>query len=140
MLAALLATPMTEPKHRGGARGEPEPLEAGLVGPAAGSPAPEEEGPDEYLLLKVVEANGEHLRTMRWGLGLGTLALVLYVAFGHLLQAQIGPFLAGLAVLALAGGLLGVGLQALGRQLELLRRAVAATDRFLFGPPGESEP
>jgi hypothetical protein len=32
-----------------------------------------------------------------------------------------------------------MGLQALSRQLDLLRRAVAATDHYLFGPPEEPE-
>lgn len=132
---------MAEPKHarRGREREEePEPLEAGLRGPVEEPPAREEDlPPDEYFLLKVVEANGEHLRTMRWGLGLGTFLLVLHAGFGWALAQQLGPFLPGLVVFLVAGALLGAGLHALGRQLELLRRAVAATDHFLFGPPEE---
>lgn len=116
---------MPSPKH---ARQPPE------DGPPADAATSEDEAADEYLLLKIVEANDEHLRTMRWGLGLGMLALLAYVSFGSLLQAQVGPFAAGLLVFGVAGILLGAGLHALARQLDLLRRAVAATDHFVFGP------
>lgn len=115
--------------------GEPEPLEAGLRLPTHERVEDLDAEPDEYLLLKVVEANGEHHRTMRWGLGLGTLVLLAH--------ATVGPSLYGtglapaVAVFVVAGALLGAGLHALQRQLELLRRAVAATDHFVFGPAGE---
>jgi hypothetical protein len=99
-----------------------------------------DEAADEYLLLKVVEANGEHLKTMRWGLGLGVVVLLLYVCFGSWLNGALGAFAAGLLVFALSGSLLAAGLHALGRQLDLLRRAVAATDHFVFGPAPPQEP
>jgi hypothetical protein len=128
---------MPEPKHK--RSDEPEPPEAGLQGPIYDGPVDDAEmGADEYLLLKVVQANGEHLRTMRWGLGLGTLLLLFQASFGGLLAANVGPLVAGLVVFAPAGLLLGAGLHALSRQLELLRRAVAATDHFVFGP-GEQD-
>jgi hypothetical protein len=135
---------MGEPKPKRSPRGEdePEPLEAGLRGPSWEKVEREEDlPPDEYLLLKVVEANGEHLRTMRWGLGLGTFVLLVWVAFGPLLAAALGlgAFGGGLAVFLLAGVLLAAGLHALQRQLELLRRAVAATDHYVFGPPHHHE-
>lgn len=120
-------------KHR--REDEPPPLEAGLQ-PLHEAPLEREEDlpPDEYFLLKVVEANAEHLRTMRWGLGLGLFLVLAYVGFGELLRAQLGPLLPGLVLFLLAGPLLAMGLQALGRQLDLLRRCVAATDHFVFGP------
>lgn len=119
---------------------EPAPLEAGLQGPMYDTVEREEDLPsDEYFLQKVVEANGEHHRTMRWGLGLGTLVLLLYVGFGEALRGPLGPWGAGLAVFLVAGALLGAGLHALQRQLELLRRGMAATDHFVFGPAPEEK-
>lgn len=133
---------MAKPKPARRARDEdetPAPLEAGLRVPGTAPPPHEDEGADEYLLLKVVEANGEHLRTMRWGLGGGLFLLLVGVAFGPLLAASFGPLAAGLALFLVAGAFLGAGLHGLARQLELLRRAVAATDHFVFGPPEDPE-
>lgn len=133
---------MAEPKHGRKPRpaedeDAPEPLEAGLRGPSYERVEDLDAEPDEYLLMKVVEANGSHHRTMRVGLGLGTLALVGHVTVGPYLYGDaIGPNLAAFVVI---GGLLGAGLHALQRQLELLRRAVAATDHFVFGPPQEHD-
>lgn len=135
---------MAEPKHARRARDpdEPEPLEAGLRGSTYDRVEDLDAEPDEYLLLKVVEANGEQHRTMRWGLGLGVFVLLSWAAFGPALAAAtgLGPFVAGLVVFLVAGALLGAGLHALQRQLELLRRAVAATDHFVFGPPEQPKP
>ena len=127
---------MAEPKHRGKREEEPEPLEAGLRSPYDSVQREEDLPPDEYLLQKVVVANGEHLRTMRVGLGLGVLVLLLHVTVGRFFYG--GP-VADLTVFLVAGGLLGAGLHALHRQLELLRRAVAAPDHFVFGPPESEE-
>lgn len=126
---------MAQPKHKPRDDAPPEPLEAGLKGPDYSTASGVEDlGADEYLLLKVVEANAEHLRTMRWTLGIGVLLLLL----DPLLYALYGVVAALLWNLA-AGALLAVGLQALARQLELLRRAAAATDHFVFGEGGESQ-
>jgi hypothetical protein len=115
-------------------RDEPPPLEAGLKGPDDGPPLEPGEEPDDYLLLKVVEANGEHLTTMRWCLGLGVVALVAVPAVTAL--AGLGV---GIMASLVAGLFFAIGFHALARQLELLRRAVAATDHFVFGEPGEHE-
>lgn len=125
---------MADPKskRRGRDPEEPEPLEAGLQGPTYDRVEDLDAEPDEYLLQKVVEANSQHHRTMRWGLGLGTLVLLAWATF---LPQVVGNTLGvTLAVFLVAGALLGAGLHALQRQLELLRRAVAATDHFVFGP------
>jgi hypothetical protein len=127
-----------KPPRRAREDDEPQPLEAGLRTPAS-EPSHDhahDDDVDEYLLQKVVEANGEHLRTMRWGLGLGTLMLLLDVGF---VGSQFGSAAVAIVALGVAGPLLGIGLHALARQLELLRRAVAATDHFVFGPADEQE-
>ncbi|MCA1813320.1 MAG: hypothetical protein LC624_05140 [Halobacteriales archaeon] len=116
------------------ARDEPPPLEAGLKGPDYGPIADPGEEPDEYLLIKIVEANGEHLKTMRWCLGIGVVLLVL--------SPVVGPIYGFTAMLALnlaAGLSFAIGFHALARQLELLRRAVAATDYYVFGEQSEHE-
>lgn len=126
---------MAEPKHARKPRDEAheEPLEAGLRMPTYERVEDLDAEPDEYLLLKVVEANGAHHKTMRVGLGLGAFLLLVHATFGPAIYGP-GP-LPALAIFLLAGGLLGIGLHALQRQLELLRRSVAATDHFVFGPP-----
>jgi hypothetical protein len=113
-------------KHK--PRDEPPPLEAGLKGPDYGAPVEVGEEPDDYLLLKVVEANGEHLKTMRWCLALG----ILFLLPGPLLGPYFGTG-AALMMNLLAGLFFAIGFHALARQLELLRRAVAATDYYVFG-------
>ena len=114
---------------------EPEPLEAGLKVPGPSlAPEGDDFDVDEYLLLKVVEANGEHLRTMRGSLALGFVLLVMQ----PLVAFQLGP-VAALAMNLVALLFLAIGLHALARQLELLRRAVAATDHFVFGETSDSD-
>jgi hypothetical protein len=65
------------------------------------------------------------------------LVVLFYLTFGFLLANAVGPVFAAIVVFTVAGALLGAGLHALARQLELLRRAVAGCDHFIFGPPEE---